>query len=57
MQFRQLLMNFLFSEEPRKFYNIEMAPVLEDGTESRLDIKEICCGDHNCHANRYAQLK
>ncbi|XP_067639609.1 beta-alanyl-dopamine/carcinine hydrolase isoform X3 [Eurosta solidaginis] len=44
------------NDESRKFYNIEMAPVLEDGTASRLDIKEVCCGSHNCHANRYERL-
>ncbi|XP_011185178.1 beta-alanyl-dopamine/carcinine hydrolase [Zeugodacus cucurbitae] len=48
-------MSFI-NEEPHKFYNIEMAPVLADANESRLDIKEICCGGHNCHANRYERL-
>ncbi|XP_054729751.1 beta-alanyl-dopamine/carcinine hydrolase [Anastrepha obliqua] len=44
------------NDESGKFYNIEMAPVPEDGTESRLDIKEVCTGEHNCHANRYERL-
>ncbi|XP_004536429.1 uncharacterized protein LOC101452854 [Ceratitis capitata] len=48
-------MSFI-NDESGKCYNIEMAPVLEDATISQLDIKEICCGGHNCHANRYERL-